>query len=192
MKTVFTTGQIAKMCKVAPRTVGKWFDSGRLRGYRIPGSQDRRIPREYLIRFLKEHGMPLGPFEDMAVGKVLVVSAADPIRTSLMGLLNTDPFRVECAASAFDAGMHAETFHPDCLVIDFTIGRQASVLLAQNLRKHPQLNDAIQIGLLSDEDTMSGFNRTVFNETFRKPFDPVLLGERIKTLVDAKKMKKVA
>ena len=51
---VFTTGQVAKICKVAPRTVSKWFDSGRLKGYRIPGSQDRRIPREYLIRFLKE------------------------------------------------------------------------------------------------------------------------------------------
>ena len=42
---VFTTGQVAKICKVAPRTVSKWFDSGRLKGYRIPGSQDRRIPR---------------------------------------------------------------------------------------------------------------------------------------------------
>ena len=48
MKKVFTTGQVAKICKVAPRTVSKWFDSGRLRGYRIPGSQDRRIPREHL------------------------------------------------------------------------------------------------------------------------------------------------
>src|SRR4051794_27460457 len=60
MKKVFTTGQVAKICKVAPRTVSKWFDSGRLRGYRIPGSQDRRIPREALIKFLKEYGMPLG------------------------------------------------------------------------------------------------------------------------------------
>ena len=57
MKKVFTTGQVAKICKVAPRTVSKWFDSGRLRGYRIPGSQDRRIPREHLIKFLKEHGI---------------------------------------------------------------------------------------------------------------------------------------
>ena len=64
MKKVFTTGQVAKICKVAPRTVSKWFDSGRLRGYRIPGSQDRRIPREQLLRFLQEHNMPLGELED--------------------------------------------------------------------------------------------------------------------------------
>ena len=71
---VFTTGQVAKICKVAPRTVSKWFDSGRLKGYRIPGSQDRRIPREFLIKFLKEHGMPLGDLEDEAMAKVLVVA----------------------------------------------------------------------------------------------------------------------
>ena len=73
MKKVFTTGQVAKICKVAPRTVSKWFDSGRLRGYRIPGSQDRRIPREQLIRFLKEHGMPLGELEEEEWHKVLLI-----------------------------------------------------------------------------------------------------------------------
>ena len=63
---VFTTGQVAKICKVAPRTVAKWFDSGRLKGYRIPGSQDRRIPREYLVKFLAQHGIPLGDLAEPA------------------------------------------------------------------------------------------------------------------------------
>jgi len=61
---VFTTGQAAKICKASTHTVTKWFDSGRLKGYRLPGSQDRRIPREYLIKFLEEHGMPLGELEE--------------------------------------------------------------------------------------------------------------------------------
>src|SRR4029077_9905867 len=59
MKDVLTTGEVAKICNVAPRTVSKWFDSGALRGYRIPGSKDRRIPVNQLIRFMKQHGMPL-------------------------------------------------------------------------------------------------------------------------------------
>jgi hypothetical protein len=63
MKQVFTTGQVAKICKVAPRTVAKWFDTGRLKGYRIPGHPDRRILRADLISFLNEHGMPLGELE---------------------------------------------------------------------------------------------------------------------------------
>lgn len=59
VKQVFSTGEAAKFCKVAPRTVMKWFDSGKLKGYRIPGSNDRRIPREQLIRFMKDNGMTL-------------------------------------------------------------------------------------------------------------------------------------
>lgn len=60
---VFTTGQVAKLLKVAPHTVSKWFDSGRLKGYRIPGSQDRRIPREYLVKFCNDHGFSTEDFE---------------------------------------------------------------------------------------------------------------------------------
>lgn len=54
---IFTTGQIAELLHVAPRTASKWFDAGRLKGYRIPGSMDRRTTREYLIQFLKENGL---------------------------------------------------------------------------------------------------------------------------------------
>lgn len=54
----FTTGQVAKICKVAPRTVSKWIDSGTLKGYRIPNSQDRRVPREHLKAFLVDHDIP--------------------------------------------------------------------------------------------------------------------------------------
>ena len=95
MRTIFTTGQVAKICKVAPRTVSKWFDSGRLRGYRIPGSQDRRIPREHLIRFLKEHGMPLGELEDEAMGKILLVGADSNVRSNLDELMGNSDFKIE-------------------------------------------------------------------------------------------------
>lgn len=58
-KKVFTTGNIAEICGVAPRTVSKWFDAGRIKGWRIPGSRDRRIPRENLIKFMKDSGIPV-------------------------------------------------------------------------------------------------------------------------------------
>ena len=187
MKTIFTTGQVAKICKVAPRTVSKWFDSGRLRGYRIPGSQDRRIPREHLVRFLKEHGMPLGELEDEAVGKILLVGAESHIRSNLSKQIFGDAFKLEFANSGFEAGIQAESLHPDCVVIDFVMGRNESLMIAQNLKKNTEYADTVLIGLLNDEDNASGFDRTVFNETFRKPFDSALLAERIRTLVGRKK-----
>ena len=71
-KSVLTTGQVAKICNVAPRTVSKWFDSGQLRGYRIPGSKDRRIPVDQLVRFMKSHGMPTEGVETGSIGVLIV------------------------------------------------------------------------------------------------------------------------
>lgn len=187
MRTIFTTGQVAKICKVAPRTVSKWFDSGRLRGYRIPGSQDRRIPREHLIRFLKEHGMPLGELEDEAMGKILLVGATGQIQDSLIEVIDESDFKLESAASGFEAGIQAESLHPDCVVIDFAMGLQESLMIAQNLKKNGEYLETVLIGLLTDDDNAAGFDRTLFNETFRKPFDAALLAERIRTLVGRKK-----
>ncbi|MCA9113919.1 MAG: helix-turn-helix domain-containing protein [Planctomycetaceae bacterium] len=187
MRTIFTTGQVAKICKVAPRTVSKWFDSGRLRGYRIPGSQDRRIPREHLVRFLKEHGMPLGELEDEAMGKLLIVGADQQVQSSLAEMISPEDFKLEHASSGFEAGIQAESLHPDCVVIDFAMGRNEALMIAQNLKKNNEYTDTVLVGLLSDDDNASGFDRTLFNETFRKPFDAALLAERIKTLVGRKK-----
>lgn len=186
-KKVFSTGQVSKICKVAPRTVSKWFDSGRLRGYRIPGSLDRRIPRENLIRFLKEYGMPLGELEGEDVGKVLFVAVDPVVRAGLNETMDGTELVIETAQSGFEAGIQAESMHPDCVVIDFAMGRSDALMIASNLRKNPKHAEAVLIGLLSDEDNESGFDRTIFNETFRKPFDVSLLAERVRNLVARKK-----
>ena len=185
---VFTTGQVAKICKVAPRTVSKWFDSGRLKGYRIPGSQDRRIPREYLIRFLKEHGMPLGDLEDEAYAKVLLVSQDQLLVENLKRELPPErSFKLAFAASGFEAGIQAESFHPDAMVVDFAIGRTEALQICQNLRRNPEYADTILIALLPDDGSSISFDRSAINETFKKPFDAALLAERLRTLIGARK-----
>lgn len=186
MKKVFTTGQVAKICKVAPRTVSKWFDSGRLRGYRIPGSQDRRIPREALIRFLKEYGMPLGELEEEGLHKILVIGAEKLFIDRIQELLPPDDdFKYEIANSGFEAGIKAEGFHPDTIVIDMAMGRSESMQIATNLRRNPAYEKTAIIGLASedeaDPDSLVNYG---FSETFKKPFDVALLAQRINTLVD--------
>jgi excisionase family DNA binding protein len=106
MKKVFTTGQVAQMCKVAPRTVSKWFDSGQLKGYRIPGSQDRRIPREQLVKFLKENQMPLGELEEEEWHKILLIGTDGAMNDRMRELLPAgDRFKFEHAATACEAGI---------------------------------------------------------------------------------------
>ena len=185
---VFTTGQVAKICKVAPRTVSKWFDSGRLKGYRIPGTQDRRIPREYMIRYLKEHGMPLGDLEDEAMAKVLIVAQDQVLIENMKRELPVErSFKVAVASSGFDAGIQAESFHPDCIIVDFSIGRTEALQICQNLRRNSEFTEVILIALLPDDGSSTSFDRSSINETFKKPFDASLLAERLRTLIGAKK-----
>ena len=54
---IYTTGQIATICSVASRTVAMWIDTGKLKGYKLPGSQDRRVLESEFVKFLKENGM---------------------------------------------------------------------------------------------------------------------------------------
>ena len=112
MKKVFTTGQVAKICKVAPRTVSKWFDSGALHGYRIPGSKDRRIPLNQLIRFMKQHGMPLNGLMTGQTRVMIVDEEADIVEVLEKILEDEAKYEVEVARSGFDAGVIAEKFRP--------------------------------------------------------------------------------
>lgn len=57
-ENTYTTGEVAKMCRISQRTVIRCFDSGLLRGFRVPGSRFRRIPHSELERFRVEHHLP--------------------------------------------------------------------------------------------------------------------------------------
>lgn len=56
---LLTTGKIAKICEVAPRTVGKWCDTGVLKSFRLPHSKDRRVHIDDFNSFLRDNGMEI-------------------------------------------------------------------------------------------------------------------------------------
>lgn len=54
-----TTGDISRMCLVAPRTVARWFDTGQLVGWKVPGSKFRRFTERTVYDFLVKNKMPI-------------------------------------------------------------------------------------------------------------------------------------
>lgn len=123
MKQIWTLEEIAALCKVAHRSVIKWFDSGMLRGYRVPGTQTRRVPKEYLVRFMKEYAMPQDlinqvengpkleePEVKMVLNKqevLLILRSKDPdllnLQTRLKGLIDQEtPWCPYCKSTRID------------------------------------------------------------------------------------------
>ena len=99
-RDIFTTGEVARICKVAPRTVSKWFDSGELGGYRIPGSKDRRIPQDELLVFMDKHGIPRNGLKSDKQ-RALIVTKGASNNAHLEKTLAENKFEVQSADSAF-------------------------------------------------------------------------------------------
>src|SRR5947199_7865318 len=89
MKTVFTTGEAAEICKISQQTIIRCFDSGRLRGFRVPGSKFRRIPREELIRFMRENSIPTDVLEG-GKRRILIVDDDEQIVELFVDVLSRD------------------------------------------------------------------------------------------------------
>ena len=103
-KSVFTTGEVAQICRVSQQTVIRCFDSGRLQGFRVPGSRFRRIPRSSLVTFMKSNQIPLDKLET-GRKRVLVVDDDEAIVEMFTELLaRHGQFEVKTARTGYDAG----------------------------------------------------------------------------------------
>jgi len=179
---VYTTGDVARICLVAPRTVSKWFDTGRLKGYRIPGSLDRRIPRDSLIEFMRSHGMPLGELGVVQGGNVLIIGMAAAERDAVEKLLTASGMTTASALNVFEAGAMAMEHRPQCVVIDASIGTEEARMIATFFKSKGRDNNTRVVGLVSDDEVTDPNTALYYDETFRRPFDPALLAVRVKSL----------
>ena len=173
VKDVLTTGEVAKICNVAPRTVSKWFDSGALHGYRIPGSKDRRIPLNQLIRFMKQHGMPLNALMTGAT-RVLIVDDEQDIVEVLEKILEDEAkYEVEVARGGFEAGIIAERFRPHVLLLDMHLSDIDGREVAKQVKSNPdlQLTKVVAMsGKMTDDESKGLVNGGFFDGFLKKPF----------------------
>ncbi len=130
-RVILTTGQVAVQLGVAPRTVSKWFDCNLLKGYRIPGSQDRRFYIQDVIAFAELHGMGNNLLRSMEKRLIFVgMDQSDKIEI-LEGLLKDWGF-IE-VQSLFDAGW--ESGSSQCGVVMANVshcGRSSTLQLIRN------------------------------------------------------------
>ena len=184
MERVYTTGQIAKHCKVAPRTVSKWIDSGRLKGFRIPGSQDRRVSHEHLVRFLRGHGLPLGDLDELGKTKILLFGGEGDFLERLRAELSLQRgVLIAQSTNSFDSGIVCASLRPTLVVVDFKDDSLNRALFCKNLRQHTRFCSTPLLGLFGGSQEQLRINECT--ESFVSPFDIKLLAARIVTISKA-------
>jgi len=185
MKSVYTTGEVAEICKVSQQTVIRCFDSGKLKGFRVPGSRFRRIPRDSLMRFMKENNIPL---DNMNSGKkrILVVDDDEAILEMLTELLERDGrFEVKVARGGYEAGMLTQEFKPDAIVLDYKLPDVDGHRVCKTIRANQNFSDTkiIMISGVADPDEISELTTAGADDFLRKPFQIDDLISRILNLV---------
>ena len=186
MKTVFTTGEAAKICKVSQQTIIRCFDSGQLKGFRVPGSRFRRIPRDILYKFMKDNGIPTDALES-GKRKALVVDDDIELVELLRDVLESDGrFEVRVANNGFDAGMMVKEYHPDVIVLDVMLPDINGKEVCQRVRSDSALDDVkiICISGMVEQEKIGELKQAGANDFMQKPFDVEQLVHRLCLMLD--------
>lgn len=184
-RDILTTGEVAKICNVAPRTVAKWFDRGELRGYRIPGSKDRRIPAAHLLSFLRAHDMPLDGLET-GLQRILILDSDTSWSQALCdGLSRDDAYDVQTSSTSFEAGARLCIFKPHVLVVDINTPDIQPQTLGHLARTLEQMQGVRLIAVAAEmtDAQGQGLLQAGFHAYLTKPFEIRTLTSKIDELL---------
>ena len=186
MKTVFTTGEAAKICKVSQQTIIRCFDNGQLKGFRVPGSRFRRIPREALYKFMKDNGIPTEALESGKRKVLLVDDDAELVELIHKVLEEDGRFEVRIASNGFDAGMMVKEYRPDLIVLDVMLPDINGKEVCHRVRADSSLEDVriLCISGMVEEDKIQELRLSGADHFLHKPFDIDVLIDRMCAQLD--------
>lgn len=188
MKDLFTTGEAAGVCKVSQQTIIRCFDSGKVEGFRVPGSKFRRIPRLSLIKFMKENGIPLDGIET-GKKKILIVDDDVEIVELIADVLVRDGrFDVKSASSGYEAGIATQQYRPDLILLDYMLPDVNGNIVCQAIRKNAEFENikiVIVSGVVKQEE-IDLLLKSGAEGFIKKPFN---ISELTETIADILQMK---
>ena len=184
-KQVFTTGEAADICKVSQQTIIRCFDSGRLQGFRVPGSKFRRIPRAELLRFMKANDIPTDALESTRK-RILVVDDDEQIVELFLDVLGRDDrFDVKSAGTGYDAGMLTEQFKPHLILLDYMLPDINGNIVCDRVRANPDLvgTKIIIVSGVVKRDEIEELLKGGADDFVKKPFNINELVDRMAELL---------
>jgi excisionase family DNA binding protein len=184
-KQVFTTGEVAEICKVSQQTIIRCFDSGKLQGFRVPGSKFRRIPRESLMEFMKDNDIPLDLL-DSGKRRILVVDDDPAIVEILQDVLERDGrFEVKATSTGYEAGILTQSFNPDLLLLDYLLPDINGNIVCKTIRENSAFSHmkVIFVSGVVNPDEVEQLMKSGADDFIKKPFDVEKLIARIGELL---------
>ena len=182
IKEYLTTCQAAKICKCSQQTIIRCFDDGKLKGYRVPGSRFRRIPKENLFAFIREFGLPTDALEVSSKRKVLVVDDDPDLVELIVSVLEADRrFETKVATNGFEAGMMVKEYRPDIIILDVMLPDINGKEVCIRVRNDASLENVkiICISGMVERNKIKELKEVGADDFLQKPFETDVLLSRI-------------
>lgn len=180
-KELYTTGEAADVCNLSQQTIIRCFDSGRLRGFRIPGSKFRKIPRDSLLKFMKDNSIPMQSLQS-GRKRLLIVDDDAEIVEMMTDVLNRDGrFEVKTASTGYDAGIMTQKFRPDIILLDYMLPDVNGNIVCKTIRENPEFTNTkiIIISGVINQVEIDDLLKSGAEAFMKKPFSITELIEKI-------------
>lgn len=188
MKDLFTTGEAAQVCKVSQQTIIRCFDSGRLDGFRVPGSKFRRIPRQSLVRFMKDNNIPLESINSGKKKILIVDDDAEIVELIADVLVRDGRFEIKSASSGYEAGIRTLQFLPDLILLDYMLPDINGNIVCQTIKENPEFENIkiIIVSGVAKPDEIDQLLKIGAEDFIKKPFNIAELTDKITTVLQMK------
>lgn len=181
-KRIFTTGEAAVACGLSQQTIIRCFDSGRISGFKVPGSKFRRIPRDELIRFMRANNIPLDSIES-ARKRILAVDDDPTILEAYKTVIErSDRYDFKSASSGYDAGLLTESYRPHLLLLDYRLPDIDGVAVCRKIKSLHHLSGTriLCISGVADPGIVAQLRQSGVDGFLPKPFE----AQTLLTMID--------
>ena len=144
-----------------------------MKGFRVPGSRFRRIPRDQLYSFMKENGIPTDALES-GKRKILIVDDNEGLVELMVDVFARDGrFDIKSANNGFGAGMLVKEFRPDLVVLDVMLPDINGKEVCKRVRNDPTMKTVkiICISGMVEQDKIADLRAAGADDFMRKPFE---------------------
>src|SRR4030043_453362 len=185
-KELYTTGEAADICSLSQQTIIRCFDSGRLRGFRIPGSKFRKIPRDSLLKFMKENNIPMQNLQSGRKRLLIVDDDAEIVEMRTDVLQRDGRFDVKTASTGYDAGIMTQKFRPDLILLDYMVPDVNGNIVCKTITQDPEFSSTriIIISGVINQTEIDDLMKAGAEEFIKKPFSVTKLIDKIAAVLE--------
>ncbi|MFH0965340.1 MAG: response regulator [Planctomycetota bacterium] len=192
MKEVFTTTEAVRICHISKQKIVNLFDEGKIKGFRIPSAGGgtggaRRIPRNALIEFMQEHGIPTDVL--LALKKKVLIVDDDPSSVELLRAMfeGDEDYEIETATTGSEAALKAGASKPDLILLDIMLPDLDGDAIYHSIRKSGGFEGTkvVVVSALSDDRWRQKMLAAGADDYVTKPIDVAELKKRVTELLEA-------